>query len=162
MYNISASTDTVKHTYIYIHTVTEAARLIGLIMITIIRIVHVIIISAEKVLYRNSIGQSEQKVIVSACPHTLQTKTHLSVRLQIILFWNSLIKRTMRPSAKSAVMVAVVVVMMQLRLIRFGCLSVFNYFFTIIIIFIYFARVNRLHSWSSQTSLQSASNGIAT
>jgi len=100
-------------------------------MITIIRIVHVVIISAEKVLYRNSIGLSEQKVIVSACSHTLQTKTHLSVRLQIILFWNSLIKRTMRPSAKSAVMVVGVVVMMWL--IRFGCFSVFNYLYIIII-----------------------------
>lgn len=161
MYNISASTGTVKHTYIY--TVTEAARLIGLIMITIIRIVHVVMISAEKVLYRNSIGLPEQKVIVSACPHTLQTKTHLSVRSQIILFWNSLIKRTMRPSAKSAVMavVVVVVMVMQLRLVRFGCLSVFNYLYTIIIICIYFASINR-PTWSSQTSLQSASSGIAT
>jgi len=85
-----------------------AARVIGLIMITIIRIVScVVIILAEKVLYRNSIGLSEQKVIVSACTHIANKDAADSVRLQIILFWNGLIKRIMRPLVVTVVVVSI-------------------------------------------------------
>lgn len=76
-------------------------------MITIIRIVQrIVIISAEKVLHRNSIiGLSEQKVIVSACAHIANKDAADSVRLQIILFWNGLIKRIMRPLVVTVVVV---------------------------------------------------------